>query len=716
MNRTKSEADARVLIDRRLNKLGWENIWRETVPRAYQSKLGGAKPDYVLCLEGGEKPIAVVEAKRAGRDLTAALQQGREYAKKIGCAIIFASDGVLTLTAHVTDGKPLMINSEEVRDFLDEKVLRNFVHARIWERLDVIQSSRQLISIFNAASRLLRAEGMVNIDAFAEFSQILFFKIVSEIDDAQELKNLAIRWNDLEHCYGSHLLESYKSALSALAKKYPGVFSTHVEIKNPATLEKIIEKLSVYSFLEVKADIKGSAYEHFLRQYNRQKSELAQYFTPRHVVGMMVALADPKLGERVYDPFCGTGGMLLEAFRYLERNVKSNRRGDIDKLQKESVFGADISRSASAAKMNMILAGDGHSNIARTDSLRSDAKGKYDVVITNIPFVATDETAFVAHCLSACAGRAGGRVCMIVPERILDGSEYTGLREGILREWDIKRIISLPREVFRGITSAKTSVIYALWKDAPKPKAKRYFIPYMRVEDDGYTLDRRRDPLPGKNDLDHVIETRDVALDAKHGHYADAENDYSFKPIPARELIEAKHHSALLRDLVTVKNEKVIITSDMICLEPRMTAKDHRILLKEERFGYNVRVKTRKLIRPGDLVFAKLHTQNGLFAYSEETFHSTGTHLVCKVNETKVDRDFLFYALDKIVPSLSKEDTTGRENYSEDEILSLAIPLPPLQEQQAMVKRVKTARGNLERAVSEMADAKDSFWRLLSQS
>ncbi len=705
-NHHKSEAEARVLIDRRLEALGWRSIWRETAPvDYYRDKLGRARPDYVLCRADSEQPMAVVEAKRAGRDLAAALRQGRAYAKKLGCNMVFASDGMLTLTAHVADGKALMINNEEVRDFLSEDVLRNFEKSRIWDRQDVIKSSQKLISIFNASSKLLRAEGMVNIDAFAEFSQILFFKIVSEIDVFNHEKNLDIRWGELENCYGSHLLESYKAALTYLNRKYPGVFSVQVEIKNPMTLEKIIAQLKKYSFLEVKEDIKGNAYEYFLRQYNRQKNELAQYFTPRHVVAMMVGLADPKFGERVYDPFCGTGGMLIEAFRYLKQNMQSKRAVDQDRLQKHSVFGADISRSASAAKMNMILAGDGHSNITRADSLKINNGGEYDVVITNIPFVSADEKAFIRHCFSAAAQRPGGRVCIIVPERVIDQHDYADVRAEILMQWDIRRIISLPREVFRGVTSAKTSVIYALWRGESDVLNKCYHIPYIKVENDGYTRDTKRDPLPGKNDLDDVIETRHAEVG---GHDATHKNGYTFKAAPKKS-IASPFKFTRLRELVRVRNETIKITADMMCRDPGMSGKNHQISLKEERFGYNVKVKNRKLIHPGDLVFSRLHTQNGLFAYSADIFHGTSTHLVCNIDETKVDRHFLFHTLDGLVPHLSKEDTTGRENYSEEDILELKIPLPALSEQRKIVANLKAACCQYVAAQSRMENAKAHF-------
>ena len=493
------EADARVVIDNELRLNGWvdSQIWRETAPPEYKDKLKRKRPDYILCHKDSHKPLAIIEAKGPKKDIKQAIEQGLEYARLIDCPIVFASDGSLTLTAHIQNGAPLIINNEEVRGFLSENSLLNFQTSRIWSQGEVVRHSRDLIKVFGKVSKELRAEGLANIDAFTEFSQILFFKIFSELSDAQDIRaeNIPTHWRDIKGKTGDNLLESYKTALSKLSVCYQGVFFENTEIENPLTLESIIQSLDKYSFASIKADVKGEAYEYFLRQYNKQKSELAQYFTPRHIVAAMVTLCNPKSGETVLDPFCGTGGMLIEAFRHIRKNISDLDEKKLQHLRRNTIFGVDVSRTASAAKMNMILAGDGHSGIRRGDSLKQPLNGKHDVVITNIPFMREQEDDFINHCLNAVKGRPAGRVCIIVPERILDAEEYTDLRKSILQEWTIKRIISLPREVFNA-TSAKTSIIYAIWGDGhgnekAKNKTIKEFIPYFEVENDGFTLDKK---------------------------------------------------------------------------------------------------------------------------------------------------------------------------------------------------------------------------------
>ena len=717
------EADARALIDNQLREKGWDDsqIVREGARHPDERRaLGRGRPDYVLYPKGGARPVAVIEAKRRGKRLADALEQAAQYARKLKCPTILASDGDSVRARHMADGGALRINGEEMRELPSERILLRFRDGSDWTRGEVVRNSRGLVTVFNAASKALLAEGLANIDAFAEFSQIFFFKVVSELADEEESREPPpAHWRDIENLAGAALLRRYAESVKLLEARYPGVFG-EIQIRRPAALESIVAKLRGYSFIDVDADVKGDAYEYFLRRYNRQKSDLAQYFTPRHVVRAMVGLANPRFGEKVCDPFCGTGGMLIQAFKHLKKNAPpardaaaKRRRDDI--LRNRSVYGADISRSAQTAKMNMILAGDGHSNISRADSLARKVGGEYDVVVTNIPF-SQSEIACLRHCMAAVAGRPGGRICVVVPERVLDSPrpEYVRLRADLLREWTVRRVVSLPREVFRGLTTAKTSVLYALWGDgrgSPKTASPaQVAVPYFAVENDGFTLDKKRAPLPGENDLDRLLESR--GDDASCETHVARGAMWTLKPA-AKVRALSDFPTRPLGDLVEAKRRRVDITPDMTCREPGFDGKAHRIYLREEQLGYNVGVTKRWQILPGDLVFARMHTQAGLFAFSDAEYHSAGTQLICEVRESEADRDFLFWALDQMIPQLSAVDTTGRESFSEAQILALPIPCPPLSEQRRMVRELKGADADAARARENLSRARKNFRRKL---
>lgn len=721
------EADARVRIDAQLRRKGWreEQILREGVRHEDERHaLRGMRPDYVLYAGDGMRrsPVAVLEAKgRKGKSsLKDALGQSAEYARRLKCPIALASDGVLFRSAHMSDGRALQVNGEEPHEIPSEKILLRFLNSSAWTRGEVARGANQLVSIFTAAFRVLRKEGLENIEAFTEFSQILFIKILGEISDDTIRGAEKFHWREMENLAGERLLRRYQEGLRLLNEPYEGVFGA-TKITKPETLEMIVARLQRYSFIDVDADVKGEAYEYFLRRYNRQKSALGQYFTPRHVVRAMVELIDPQYREKVYDPFCGTGGMLIQAFKHIDRNTQE---GDSERetqkreriLKQETVYGRDAAGVVQAAKMNMILAGDGHSNIHRGNSLDHNVEGEYHVAITNIPFAdRREEIDYFRHCMSAVRGNRRGRVCVIVPERFLDSphADYAGLRAELLREWTVRLVVSLPREVFRGITSAKTSIILADWGDGrgrekPATRAKKIAVPYFRVDNDGFTLDKRRDPLPGENDLDRLLEDRHEGnLCVRHIAEAPA---WKMKP-EEQESISSAFPLRPLRELVEVRERPVTITPDMICREPGLNSKTHGIFLREEKQGYNVKVTRRKKILPGDLVFSCLHTQDGLFAFSDAEYHSTGTHLVCAVKESEIRADFLFQVLGLVVPTLSMVDTTGRENYKKETILALKIPCPPLARQAALIKDVLRAKDALADARAQLEKAQTRFAR-----
>ena len=113
---------------------------------------------------------------------------------------------------------------------------------------------------------------------------------------------------------------------------------------------------------------------------------LGEYFTPRHIVRSVIHLIKPTYGETIYDPFCGTGGFLLEAFKYLSLRVETKNHEILNKLKNETLYGRELTSTARISKMNMVLFGDGHSNVEQMDSLAHPINGKFDIAVSNIPY------------------------------------------------------------------------------------------------------------------------------------------------------------------------------------------------------------------------------------------------------------------------------------------------------------------------------------------
>jgi type I restriction enzyme M protein len=272
-------------------------------------------------------------------------------------------------------------------------------------------------------------------------------------------------------------------------------------------LEEIVSKLDPLSLVETERDVKGETFEYFLQRYNAGEKDLGQYFTPRHVIKHLVNILKPRFKDKIYDPFCGTGGMLIECFKYVSERIKL----DLENLKilRNSFYGNEITNVARITKMNMILFGDGHNNIQRRDTFQFPVNEEYDLIITNIPFGFDDidyghlysisckygDCLAIQHCLMAC--KDNGRVAMIMPEGFFTQriKKYQDTKKWIIENYSIQAIISLPKGIFLPYTGSKSSVIII----EKQKKTKDYFYCYQ-IKNDGFTLNNHRDRMEGIND------------------------------------------------------------------------------------------------------------------------------------------------------------------------------------------------------------------------
>ena len=324
-------------------------------------------------------------------------------------------------------------------------------------------------------------------------------------------------WYDIEAKQGNALLKTIKLILNDLRNEYGPLFKQS-QITNAKSLERLVEILSSFHLSSVNDDIKGMAFEHFIHSYTRGvKNDLGQYFTPRHIVRLIVQLINPQVGETIYDPFCGTGGMLIECFRYLSQ--RTSDPNDKIFLKSKTLYGKDISDVARIAMMNMIMFGDGHSNIERDDSfaLLGETKQQYDIVITNIPF--SQETEFYAgypvmpsglkngnsiavqHCLESLKRNETARAAIIVPIGFLYKPDLVSERKYIFNKWNLERVVELSPKCFQPYTETQTAILFI----RRSSKVTSSYI-YNTVKNDGFSQDGYRIPIPGENDLDKVID------------------------------------------------------------------------------------------------------------------------------------------------------------------------------------------------------------------
>ena len=531
--RKQPEALARLRIDNSLQQLGWildvkgketnTNVRLEGDLKLKEDKkkLGKLRPDYVLYANDSDIPIGIIEAKKPKhKRMSEALDQAKKYAKKLNYPnmIIFASDGNITLAAHVSKGE-LSINGETVNDFVTQEWAVELSKNPALDSGEKLKNVDELIVIFDKVSDRLRKEGIESgLDSLREFCVILFIKIMSEKKKALP----ECDWDELSNSSGDTLMRKYKRIVKEYQNYYGEIFSG-VKIKKSNTLEFIINEISPINFSDTNLDVKGGAYEYFLSKYNhsgkRGKSVLGQYFTPRHITKMMSQLLKLEKDKTIYDPFCGTGGMLVSCYDAIVNLIDEDDKRSLKKLKQKTMYGRDITESASRlAKMNMIVIGDGHSNICWEDSISNPVFKRYDVVITNIPFNIDSFDLDLAKCYKAESGDAnelavrhclnslkrGGKAAIIVPETIAYAEEYFNLRNFLINNTTINAIIRLPNATFKGYTSARTFILLLenVWTQNTNS------FTYINLESDGYSDDARREPIPD-NDIADLLDVAD---------------------------------------------------------------------------------------------------------------------------------------------------------------------------------------------------------------
>ena len=203
-------------------------------------------------------------------------------------------------------------------------------------------------------------------------------------------------WNDIRNAtenVGKAIADTLAKIEQANPQTLGGVFSsfdgaawTNKVILSDELLKNLIEKMSEINVgnKAYSADVMGDAYEYLLKQFAEDaKKNGGQFYTPRSVVKLLVKILNPKSGETVYDPTCGTGGMLIESIRHM----------DNQKMAYGKIFGQEINMTTSAiARMNLYLHGARDFTIEQGDTLRTPKFFKggqiktFDNVIANPPF------------------------------------------------------------------------------------------------------------------------------------------------------------------------------------------------------------------------------------------------------------------------------------------------------------------------------------------
>ena len=289
-----------------------------------------------------------------------------------------------------------------------------------------------------------------------------------------------------------------------------------------------------------------------------------EYYTPRPLIRAIIQVIDPKIGETIYDPACGSAGFLCEAYQHLYQNFPGGKLSttQLRTLQESTFFGKEKKSLAYClAIMNMILHGVEAPNILHTNTLAENladvqAKDQYDIVLANPPFggneraeikqnfpVATGETAFLflQHFIKML--KPGGRAGVVIKNTFLSNADTASkaLRQQLLTDCDLFTVLDCPQGTFQG-AGVKTVVLF-FEKGKPTKKTWYYQLDPGRklgktnpLNDDDLSDFVKLQKQAKDSDKSWTVKAKDI--DPEGGYDLSAKNPNAPKAEPLRDPAE----------------------------------------------------------------------------------------------------------------------------------------------------------------------------------
>ena len=406
------------------------------------------------------------------------------------------------------------------------------------------------------------------LTAIEQITYLLFMKRLDQLDQHERQKaeftggtyksifageNENMRWSYFRHMEGGEMLAHVQTKVFPFLKTLGATDGSFVKYMNNAVFiiskpSLLVEAVNIIDeiFEEISRqevngqgfqDTSGDVYEYILSEIT-SAGKLGQFRTPRHIIQLICELVDPKLGDTICDPACGTGGFLLGAYQHIltqhtskehqitdENGLTRGSLGDKltderqwEHLKEKTFYGYDVDESmVRIGLMNLMMHGISHPNIQQKDTLskKYDEDSYFDVIMANPPFKGSIDKGDINESLSLPTTKTellfinriikslkiGGRAGVIVPDGVLYGpnNAYKLARKMVLNDCELQGVISLPSGVFKPYAGVSTAILIFV-KGGETDK-----VWFYDMEADGYTLDDKRTKIK-ENDLPNIVK------------------------------------------------------------------------------------------------------------------------------------------------------------------------------------------------------------------
>ncbi|WP_055442282.1 N-6 DNA methylase [Lacinutrix himadriensis] len=372
-----------------------------------------------------------------------------------------------------------------------------------------------------------------------------------------------LRWSAFKHIPAVEMLELVQTKVFPFIKTLDTADSPFVKhmanavfiIPKPTLLyEAVISIDEIFDLMEKDAnengqdfqDIQGDVYEMLLSEI-ASAGKNGQFRTPRHIIKLLAELVNPKLGQRIADPACGTGGFLLGAYQYMVTQldkekekqqpdedgfIRSSRSAllteDVKEILGSSLQGYDIDQTmVRLGLMNLMMHGIESPQIDYKDTLSKSyfETSEYDVVLANPPFTGSVDKGDIHEELSLKTTKTellfieriynmlkmGGTAGIVIPQGVLFGSgkAFVEARKLMIEKSELKAVVTMPSGVFKPYAGVSTAILIFT------KGGETENVWFYDMENDGRSLDDKRAKLKDNEGNNDYGDLQDIITNYK---------------------------------------------------------------------------------------------------------------------------------------------------------------------------------------------------------